>query len=144
MLVFDTITTTTYTSGGDLYGGTWKTTTPQVITNKYSWKETWTSGGCYGYDINGIDAMTGGILTGVKSVSSGTDVFGNPTSTTTITDYYIVRGKMVTSKAVSTTSSTDILGNSTESVTTTEYTYKLINNKGEAGTAWKMGDAIKP
>ncbi|MDO8603675.1 MAG: cysteine peptidase family C39 domain-containing protein, partial [Candidatus Omnitrophota bacterium] len=160
LYVLDTTVTATTSEGQDLFGGNWAQDSPTITTQRYSWNE---QKGCYTY-INEILDATGKLKTYdpfnetipivTQTRSTGTDIFGNTTNTTSDITYLVIKGKTVTQKVDSTTTSTDILGSATSSHTITEYSYewKNITANGISGrfyvptsvvtTSWQSGTDI--
>ena len=79
----------------------------------------------YTYLVNKKEYKEGDSFS-VSTSGSGTDIFGNATSTDTTITFLILRGKLVTTSTHSVTTGTDVLGNSTitDSTTTNHYDWK--------------------
>src|SRR3989339_74155 len=121
-------TTTVSQKGEDIFGGAWSST-GYTITQEYS-EKTWDGKLIYGYDINGIDAFTGGEFT-VTTIGSGSDIFGNSTETNTTMVFEVIKGKTVVKESTSLTTGTDILGSSTTTSSHTLTDYDWITFKGK-------------
>jgi len=88
--------------------------------------------------VNGAHAIEKEGEITIKTRTRGEDIFKNETTTDTWTDYYFVRGKLITKASRSETRGVDILGNESISHTWTTYTYK-----DKAGNIYAGGEIAK-
>jgi hypothetical protein len=105
-------TVTTASEGKDIFGNQWKTTQPEKIAINY------------GLIPEGVWGAKEIVVSTNQSIS-GSDIFGNPYTTTITNEYQVLKGEPMVVRSNSTRTGTDVFGNVTQTMTVT------INNYGE-------------